>query len=67
MSSGELHFVIISSASSAGLLWSDKLPYVSVHQKLSKQFDILEKAIRFYLGHSLLAPQEIVGHEEAAK
>lgn len=37
-----------------------------MHQKLSKQLDIFVKTIFFYLGHSRLAPQEIVCHEEAA-
>lgn len=32
-----------------------KLPYVSMHQKLSKQLDIFDETVFFYLGHSLLA------------
>lgn len=37
-----------------------------MHQKLSKQLDIFDETVFFYLGHSLLAPQEVVRHKEAA-
>lgn len=37
-----------------------------MHQQLPKQFGILEEIVFFYLGHSLLAAQEVVRHEEAA-
>lgn len=43
------------------------LPYISVHQKLSKELDIFYETILSYFGHSLFVPQKVVSDEKAAK
>lgn len=44
----------------------NKLPDVSVHQKLSKQLDVFEHSILFYFLHAFLTFEEIIGHQESA-
>lgn len=44
----------------------NKLPDVSVHQKLSKQLDVFENSIFFDFLHAFFTFQEIIGHQESA-